>query len=115
MTNTSQRKSLIVALVVAVAALAMVTSAVAQEDVERAFARATELHQSGDIEGAIRGYESILAKHPERVDVRSNLGAAFSRLGRYEDAIAQYQQALKIQGAMERFASILLLRITRGD
>jgi tetratricopeptide (TPR) repeat protein len=65
-------------------------------DVEDAFARATQLHQAGDIEGAIRGYESILAKHPERVDVRSNLGAAYSRLGRYEEAIAQYQQALKI-------------------
>jgi len=66
------------------------------DGVEEAFTRATQLHQSGDIEGAIRGYESILAKHPERVDVRSNLGAAYSRLGRYEEAIAQYQQSLKL-------------------
>jgi tetratricopeptide (TPR) repeat protein len=94
MTNTSQSKYLIWAVVVAVAMFAVVRTTVAQEDVERAFARATELHQSGDIEGAIRGYESILAKHPDRVDVRSNLGAAYSRLGRYEDAIGQYQQAL---------------------
>lgn len=63
-------------------------------DVEIAFEEATRLHQSGDLEGAIRGYQAILAKHPERGDVRSNLGAAYARLGRYEEAITQYKQAL---------------------
>jgi tetratricopeptide (TPR) repeat protein len=58
------------------------------------FEEATRLHQSGDLEGAVRGYQAILAKHPGRIDVRSNLGAALSRLGRYEDAIAQYKKAL---------------------
>jgi tetratricopeptide (TPR) repeat protein len=64
------------------------------DDVEGAFAEAMRLHQSGDIEGAIRGYLAILARRPELGDVRSNLGAAYARLGRYEDAIAQYKQAL---------------------
>jgi tetratricopeptide (TPR) repeat protein len=71
--------------------------AIAQErvdDVEGAFAEAMRLHQSGDIEGAIRGYLAILARRPELGDVRSNLGAAYARLGRYEDAIAQYKQVL---------------------
>lgn len=63
-------------------------------DVERAFANATRLHESGDIEGAIREYQAILKVHPERVDVRSNLGAAYSGSGRYEDAIEQYKLAL---------------------
>ena len=63
-------------------------------DVDRAFADATRLHEAGDIEGAIRGYQAILKSHPERVDVRSNLGAAYSRLGRYEDAIEQYKLSL---------------------
>lgn len=63
-------------------------------DVDRAFARATELHRSGDVEGAIRGYQAILASHPNRADVRSNLGAAYARLGRYEDAIREYKRAL---------------------
>ncbi|MBO0798725.1 MAG: tetratricopeptide repeat protein, partial [Blastocatellia bacterium] len=63
-------------------------------EVDAAFEAAARLHQSGDLDGAIRGYQAILSKHPERVDVRSNLGAAFSRLGRYEEAIAQYKQAL---------------------
>jgi tetratricopeptide (TPR) repeat protein len=71
--------------------------AIAQErvdDLETAFAEATRLHQSGDIEGAIRGYLAILAKRPELGDVRSNLGAAYARLGRYEEAINQYKQVL---------------------
>jgi tetratricopeptide (TPR) repeat protein len=68
------------------------------DELDEAFARATQLHQSGDIEGAIRGYQSILAKRPDRVDVRSNLGAAYSRLGRYEEAITQYKEALKLDG-----------------
>lgn len=63
------------------------------DDVESAFAEAMRLHQSGDIEGAIRGYLAILARRPELGDVRSNLGAAYARLGRYEEAIAQYKQA----------------------
>jgi tetratricopeptide (TPR) repeat protein len=75
----------------------------AQEDVERAFAEAVRLHQAGDMEGAVRGYLAILAGHPDRADVRSNLGAAYSGLGRYEDAIDQYKKAL---AANQRNAAI---------
>lgn len=65
-------------------------------DVESAFARATQLHESGRLEEAIGAYLSILAANPGRADVRSNLGAAYSRLGRYADAITQYKQALAL-------------------
>ncbi len=67
--------------------------------VDQAFERATQHHQSGDLQGAIRGYLAILEKYPARVDVRSNLGAAYSALGRYEDAIEQYKRALVIDPA----------------
>ena len=65
--------------------------------VDSDFERATQLHQSGDLQGAVRGYLAILATHPARVDVRSNLGAAYSALGRYEEAIDQYKRALVIE------------------
>ena len=68
-------------------------------DIEREFERATQLHQTGDLQGAVRAYLSILAAYPARVDVRSNLGAAYSGLGRYEEAIEQYKRALAIAPA----------------
>lgn len=65
-------------------------------DVDRDFAEATRLHESGQIEAAIKAYQAILASRPERADVRSNLGAAFARLGRYQEAVEQYQRALLV-------------------
>ena len=70
----------------------------ADENPERIFARAYQLHQSGDIEGAIREYQAYLALRPERVEARSNLGAALARLGRYADAVEQYKRALALDG-----------------
>jgi tetratricopeptide (TPR) repeat protein len=66
------------------------------ENPERILARAVQSHQSGDIEGAIRDYQTYLALRPERVEARSNLGAALARLGRYGDAIEQYKRALAL-------------------
>src|SRR5215510_2570059 len=73
-------------------------SAGADENPERIFARAYQLHQSGDIEGAIREYQAYLTLRPERVEARSNLGAALARLGRYAEAIEQYKRALALEG-----------------
>src|SRR5262249_55613541 len=74
-------------------------SAQGPDAVERDFERATQLHQSGDLQGAVRAYLAILATHPARVDVRSNLGAAYAGLGQYEEAIDQYKRALAVDAA----------------
>ena len=65
------------------------------ENFDRLFARAMELHQAGDILGAIETYKAALAILPGRADALSNLGAAYVKLGQYDDAIAQYEAALK--------------------
>jgi tetratricopeptide (TPR) repeat protein len=65
-------------------------------DPEALFARGVQLHQSGDILGAIQAYQEALAKEPGRIDARSNLGAAYVHLGRYADAIDQYGKALAV-------------------
>ena len=98
-THICQLTRLIRAVILAAAVVVLPTHGVAQEDVDRAFARATQLHQSGDLQGAVRAYLAILSTHPARVDVRSNLGAAYSGLGQYEDAIEQYKRALVIDPA----------------
>lgn len=64
-------------------------------DFDTLLAQAMQLHQAGDLIGAIDAYEAALRLQPDRGDARSNLGAAFVRLGRFDDAIAQYQKALQ--------------------
>jgi tetratricopeptide (TPR) repeat protein len=65
------------------------------QDYDRLFARALELHQAGDVLGAIDTYKAALAISPGQPDALSNLGAAYVRLGQYDDAIAQYEAALQ--------------------
>jgi tetratricopeptide (TPR) repeat protein len=65
-------------------------------DGDRLFVRGLELHQAGDILGAIDAYQAALAVAPTRVDAMSNLGAAYVRLGRFDEAIKQYEAALRI-------------------
>ena len=59
------------------------------------FESAVRLHQSGDLAAAAAAYQACLAAEPGRIDARSNLGAVLSRMGRYEDAIREYREALK--------------------
>jgi tetratricopeptide (TPR) repeat protein len=58
---------------------------------------AVELHQAGDIPGAIAEYRAYLKQDPKSIMARSNLGAALSRSGEYEEAIAEYRQALELE------------------
>jgi len=92
----ASKKRLSSVLIVVLLASAAVSAQEPSAAVEREFERATQLHQSGDLQGAVRAYVAILATNPARVDVRSNLGAAYSALGRYEDAIQEYKRALVI-------------------
>ena len=62
------------------AAPAWAQQATAPPDVDALLARAAELHQAGDLMGAIDAYKTVLAGQPDRADVRSNLGAAYARL-----------------------------------
>jgi len=65
------------------------------QEADRLMARGIELHQAGDILGAIDAYKAVLAVTPLRPDALSNLGAAYVRLGQYDEAIKQYEAALQ--------------------
>jgi tetratricopeptide (TPR) repeat protein len=67
----------------------------AEDDPGLLFARGVRLQQAGDTLGAIEAYQNVLEIDPDRVDARSNLGAAFARLGRYDEAAENYQEVLK--------------------
>jgi tetratricopeptide (TPR) repeat protein len=57
-------------------------------------ADAFRLQQQGDYAGAAAAYERVLGTGVDDPAVRSNLGAAYAALGRYDDAIDQYRRAL---------------------
>src|SRR2546426_7448009 len=58
---------------------------------------AESLHRDGKLDKAIEDYRLFLAQYPDVFQVRSDLGAALAGAGRYEEAIAEYQRALKLQ------------------
>ena len=63
---------------------------------DRLVTEAVQLHEAGDVIGAIDAYQAALRIDPRQAGVRSNLGAAYVRLGKYEEAIEQYRQAIAI-------------------
>jgi Flp pilus assembly protein TadD len=62
---------------------------------EKILQQAIALHQAGDIDGAISRYREYLARRPQSVEARSNLGAALARAGRFDEAIEEYNHALE--------------------
>jgi tetratricopeptide (TPR) repeat protein len=84
------------ALLLSAVLVALPARTIAQppNDVEKLFVRALELQQAGDTLGAIDTYKAVLAIEPGRADALSNLGAAYVRLGQYDDAVKHYDAAL---------------------
>jgi tetratricopeptide (TPR) repeat protein len=56
---------------------------------------AVEFQQQGKLEQAIHDYDVFLDMYPDMPEVRSNLAAALVGVGRYEDAINEYNRALQ--------------------
>jgi tetratricopeptide (TPR) repeat protein len=79
--------------------LAFSTMAQEQSSPDALLRRAIDLHQAGDIQGAIAGYRAYLKQAPKSVMALSNLGAALSKAGLYEEAIGEYKQALELEPA----------------
>jgi len=79
-----------------VALLIVVAAAVSGQSVppEQLFHEAVAAQQRGDDALAVRKYQELLKRYPSAVEARANLGAALSKLGRYDEAIEQYKAAL---------------------
>ncbi len=60
------------------------------------FEEGLERQQAGQLAEAAAAYQDCIATQPARIDVRSNLGAVYVRMGRFGDAIAQYREALRM-------------------
>src|SRR6266403_5945264 len=67
----------------------------AQASADSLYKNAGEAYDRGDLEHAISLYQKLIELQPESVEARTNLGVALAHVGRYDDAIAQYREALK--------------------
>ncbi len=70
---------------------------------DQLLARALAMQQAGDLLGAVQTYQIVLQSDPARPDVRSNLGAAYIALGRFEDGIKEYKTAIAAEPANPLF------------
>jgi tetratricopeptide (TPR) repeat protein len=111
MTKSNPVKILPLLLSLALSAFAQTPAA----NPDQTLARALQLHQAGDLEGAVREYEAFLALRPERADIRSNLGAALARLGRYEQAIPHYRRAIKLDSRNAAIRFNLAVALYKND
>lgn len=77
-------------------AAALVTSLLAQGDVDNLIRRAVQLQQAGDFAGAAQVYRSILKERPDDVATHVNLGVVLVHLGQFNEAISEYDAAAKL-------------------
>ena len=83
-------------------------------DADALLAQAVELQQAGDLFGAVTNYEAYLKTNPDNAGVRSNLGAAYVRLGRLADGVAEYRKALAIDPASPTYRFNLAIALYKG-
>ena len=65
------------------------------QDARSLYRQGVDRQQQGDLAGAAELYRQSLKLDAADIAARSNLGAALAGLGRYDEAIPEYQQALK--------------------
>ena len=68
--------------------------AAGRQDIDQMLGRALAMQQAGDLLGAVQAYEVVLQSEPGRADVRSNLGAAYIALGRFDEGMKEYKAAI---------------------
>jgi len=89
---------------------------VAAQDPRQLFNEAVEAQRRGDDATAVRDYQQLLKLAPDAVEVRANLGAALSHMGRYDEAIAQYRAALvKLPGNAALRLNLALAYYKKSD
>jgi len=62
---------------------------------EQLYNEANGAYDRGDVLRAISLYQRAITLQPDSVPARTNLAVALAHDGRYQEAIAQYQEALK--------------------
>ena len=99
----------------AIAVLCLCGGLLAQSQ-DPALQKALAAHQAGNFEAAVAGYRDYLSRKPSSFEIRSNLGAALSRMGLYAEAAQEYKTALKLDPKNPNIAlNLALARYKDGD
>jgi tetratricopeptide (TPR) repeat protein len=83
--------------VVLLLSFARLVSATAPFNPQEVLKEAVAAQQSGDLNKAVADYRLLIDKYPNVPEIHSNLGTALSAQGKYAEAVAEYQTALKIK------------------
>ncbi len=81
--------------VFAIFSLALCARPLCSQDAAALYRQGVDQQRAGDLLAAAKSYAQVLALDPTNIAARSNRGAALSGMGRYDDAIGEYQIALK--------------------
>lgn len=74
------------------------------------------LQPSGDVQSAIKELETARAMNPGEPSIHGQLGAAYVRVGRLDEAVAALQEAIKRNGMFhEAHNNLAMLYHQRGD
>jgi tetratricopeptide (TPR) repeat protein len=65
------------------------------QDETALYREAVDRQHQGDLTGAVQLYRQVLEKDPANIAARSNLGASLSGLGRFSEAVPEYQAAIE--------------------
>src|SRR5256885_225608 len=67
----------------------------AGQSADQLYNEALAADQKGDFARAALLYEEVIKVQPDSIPARTNLGAVLVQLGRFQEAIAQYEEAIK--------------------
>lgn len=84
------------------------------DDLKHAF----ELYRDRDLDEAAAAFRDVVAREPGLVDAWEHLGASLEGLGRPEDALSAYEQAMRLSGGAPHIAlatATALLELGRYD
>ena len=68
------------------------------QDAASLYRQGVDLHQRGDLAGAAGAYRKSLALDAGNVAAHSNLGAALAGLGRFDEAVPEYEKSARRRG-----------------
>lgn len=75
------------------------------QDAAELYRKGVDAQRAGDLSTAVENYKTSLAADPSNVAARSNLGAALAGLGRYAEAVPEYEKAMA--GAPVQYIPVL--------